>query len=58
MNITWLDLFMFAPILGWPGLLIGAALGAWLWRRRRILGGVLGAAFGCLLWTGVHILTL
>ena len=58
LNITWLDLLVLAPILGWPGLLIGAALGAYFWRQRRIAGGVLGAALGCIAWTAFHILTL
>jgi len=41
-----LDLIIGSPIFGWPGLIGGAVLGAWLWRRQRILGGVLGAIVG------------
>jgi hypothetical protein len=45
-NITWLDLLIVSPIYGWPGLLAGGALGAVLWRQRRIAGGVIGAIVG------------
>jgi Na+/proline symporter len=39
-------------LLGSPGLLLGAILGALLWRRRRVAGALLGAVIGfflCLL---------
>lgn len=48
-NITWLDLLIVSPIYGWPGLLAGGALGAVLWRKRRIAGGVIGAIVGNLI---------
>lgn len=51
-DIEWWALLLYSPVFGWPGLLIGAALGAALWKRRRILGGVLGAVAGNLLWFG------
>ena len=38
--------------IGWPGLLIGAALGGLAWRRHRLWGALLGAVIGCLLWAG------
>ena len=41
-----LELILFSPVLGWPGLIVGGALGALLWRKRRILGGALGAIAG------------
>jgi len=41
-----LELIVFSPVLGWPGLVVGAVLGALIWRKRRILGGVLGAVGG------------
>ena len=33
-------------LLGGPGLGVGAVIGALLWRRRRVLGGLTGAIFG------------
>ncbi|MBO6718756.1 MAG: hypothetical protein JJ913_12430 [Rhizobiaceae bacterium] len=36
------DLVLLALIGGSPGLVIGAAVGAWRWRRHRIAGLVLG----------------
>ena len=35
-DLTWLDILLFTLFLGWPGLLLGAALGALAWKRRRI----------------------
>jgi Na+/proline symporter len=37
-------------LLGSPGLLLGAILGAALWRRHRIAGAVLGGGVGFVLW--------
>jgi hypothetical protein len=56
LHITWLDLVLASPVIGWPGLLFGGALGALLWRRRRMLGGALGASAGCVAWTFAHVL--
>jgi len=33
-------------LLGSPGLGIGAVIGALLWRRHRVIGGLTGAIFG------------
>lgn len=44
-NFTWFELLLVSPMLGWPGLIAGGAIGA-LWRRRRIFGAVLGAIAG------------
>jgi hypothetical protein len=41
-----LDVVMIALIIGVPGLVVGAALGAVLWRRHRFYGAVLGAVAG------------
>jgi Na+/proline symporter len=45
-----LDIAMIALIIGAPGLVIGAALGALAWRRHRVWGAVLGALIGFALW--------
>jgi Na+/proline symporter len=37
-------------IIGAPGLLIGAALGAISWRRHRLYGALIGAVVGLVLW--------
>ena len=37
-------------LLGSPGLLLGAILGAALWRKHRIVGAVLGGVAGFVLW--------
>ncbi len=44
------DIALMALIIGAPGLVIGAVLGAVLWRRRRVWGAALGAVVGLLLW--------
>lgn len=49
-DIEWWALLLYSPVLGWPGLLIGATIGGLLWRRRRILAAILGAIAGNLLW--------
>jgi putative Mn2+ efflux pump MntP len=45
-NITWWDLIIFSPVLGWPGAILGGILGVLLWRKRPILGGAIGALIG------------
>jgi hypothetical protein len=45
-KITWWDLIIFSPVLGWPGAILGGILGALLWRTRPILGGTIGALVG------------
>ena len=37
-------------IIGSPGLPLGAIAGAFLWRRHRIYGALLGAVAGFALW--------
>jgi Na+/proline symporter len=57
-GIDWgpLDWAMIALILGAPGLVIGAAVGALAWRRHRLYGALLGAAAGLVLWLGGFVL--
>jgi hypothetical protein len=40
----------------WPGLILGVAAGAWLWRSRRVFGAVCGALIGFALWLGGWLL--
>jgi hypothetical protein len=40
---------------GLPGLVAGAALGAWLWRSSRISGATCGALAGLVLWSGAWL---
>lgn len=47
LHFTWLDWIAIGLALGWPGLIVGGALGALAWRRRRIVCGLLGAIAGC-----------
>jgi Na+/proline symporter len=51
-----LDIAAIALIIGAPGLVVGAVLGAILWRRRRIVGALIGALSGLLLWLGGFVL--
>jgi hypothetical protein len=39
-----------------PGLVVGAGLGAWLWRGDRLAGGACGAPLGAALWLGVWLM--
>ena len=50
------DIAMIALIIGAPGLPIGAALGAVVWRRHRPWGALVGAAVGLALWLGGFVL--
>jgi Na+/proline symporter len=44
------DIAMIALIIGAPGLVFGAAIGALAWRRHRLWGALLGAFVGLALW--------
>lgn len=45
-KFEWWELLLISPVLGWPGLVAGGAIGAALWPRRRILGAFVGAIVG------------
>jgi hypothetical protein len=45
-----LDYAALALIIGAPGLVVGAAVGAFAWRRHRLFGGLLGGFAGLTLW--------
>jgi hypothetical protein len=47
-----LGIAFLVALLGGPGFLIGAILGAVLWRSHRIWGSLLGAAIGGAAWFG------
>ena len=51
-NLSWLDLLI---MFGWPGAILGGALSAVVWRRRRLAGAGLGAVLGWLLWCAVAL---
>ena len=53
-QFTWLDLLLVALLVGWPGLLLGATIGAIGWRRHRVYGAALGAFLGLALWAGLR----
>lgn len=42
--------------VGWPGLLLGAVGGAFLWRRHRVIGAAVAAVVGLTVGVGVKIL--
>jgi hypothetical protein len=44
------SLAVLALVFGSPGLVIGAVVGALLWRTRRFTGAVLGAMLGFVAW--------
>jgi hypothetical protein len=56
-GLNWgpLDVAMIAVLVAWPGLVIGAALGAMAWRRHRRGGRLIGAVVGYALWLGGFI---
>ena len=55
-EFTWYELLIGALFLGWPGLLLGAVLGAVAWRHHRVYGALIGATLGLPLWVGVQFL--
>jgi hypothetical protein len=57
-ELGWEIVPFLAVMLGWPGLIVGAALGALAWRRRRWLGGVLGGLAGMAVVGGLRALAL
>ena len=46
LNITWWELVIISPMLGWPGAIVGGLVGVFAWRNRPILGGAIGALVG------------
>jgi hypothetical protein len=56
-NITWWELLLYSPMIGWPGLLVGGVIGWFAWRRRPILGVITGAVLGNLLCFALFFFT-
>jgi len=51
LEISWLEWVAIAVMVGWPGLIIGAVLGAaGFWKKTRILAAVAAAVIGCGAW--------
>ena len=55
-TFTWWELLLYSPLLGWPGLFTGGVLGAIVWRKRPIIGAVLGAIVGNLLFAYARVM--
>lgn len=55
-EFAWYELLIVALFLGWPGLLLGGAVGAAAWRRHRVYGTGIGAIAGLLFWLGLQFL--
>lgn len=49
-NIEWWEIVLYSPILGWPGLLLGGLAGALAWKKRPIVGGIIGAVLCNFAW--------
>jgi hypothetical protein len=52
LNLGFSDAAVLALRRGLPGLLVGAAAGAALWRSRRVFGALCGAFAGIAIWLG------
>jgi hypothetical protein len=50
------DIAMLALIIGAPGLVLGAAAGAFAWRRHRVSGALIGAGNGLVIWLAGFVL--
>ena len=50
------DILAIALIIGAPGLVIGAVLGALAWRCHRLWGALIGAVVGLIFWLGGFVL--
>ncbi len=54
-DFEWWELVLFSPMVGWPGIIAGGAIGALAWRKRPILAGATGALAGNFLWALVVV---
>ena len=51
-EFEWYVMPLIAVMIGWPGLLIGAVAGGFIWRGHRAVGALIGAILGTVVWTG------
>jgi hypothetical protein len=49
-HFDWYVFPLLAVMIGWPGLLLGLAVGGFAWRRHRVIGALLGAVTGTAVW--------
>ncbi|MGE0531485.1 MAG: hypothetical protein AB7G40_03785 [Hyphomonadaceae bacterium] len=57
LNFAWYEILLLIPLVGWPGVVLGGALSAALfWKRRRVLAGLIGAAVGGVVWAVATVL--
>lgn len=57
LNFGWYEILLLIPLVGWPGVVLGVALSAALfWKRRRILAGMVGALIGGMIWAAATVL--
>ena len=49
-EFTWWELILISPMFGWPGILVGGVIGALAWRKRPIVGALIGAVVGNFVW--------
>lgn len=56
-QFTWPEILLFLLLIGSPGLLLGAALGALAWDRHRVYGGMVGGVVGLGAYLGLELLS-
>jgi hypothetical protein len=49
-HFDWYVFPLLAVMIGWPGLLLGAAVGGFAWRSHRVIGAFLGGLTGTAAW--------
>ena len=49
-EFTWWELILISPMFGWPGIFVGGVIGALAWRKRPIVGALIGAVVGNFAW--------
>lgn len=54
-DISWPVLLIIIFLAGWPGFLIGGAVGALVWRAHRIIGGLIGAVVLDCTWAWIRL---
>jgi len=49
------ELLWIALLIGWPGLIAGAGIGAWTWRGPRVFGAAIGGVLGLSILAGLRL---